>query len=322
METTFPRCFAVKAKDDSIVLNSSSGGFFSVIASWIIDQGGVVFGASFDRQFRVVHKEIKTLDELGQLRGSKYVQSVVNNAFSEAKRYLESDTLVLFSGTECQIAGLKKFLRKDYEKLVTIDVVCHGVPTEKLWLEYLKKHKSKRKSNIVSVNFREKSRGWLKYSVVLQFEDGSFYRKIAYEDPFMRMFLSNAFLRPACYECRFKRAEKHSDITIADFWGIQKVLPNFDDDKGTSLVLINSERGLGLLSRVKAGIHLSEVDRELAVDRNKSIVMPPHRPQNRDYAISNLGKISFDELYRQVCIPLWRDKYRRFKYTLKERLSR
>lgn len=322
METTFPRSFAVKAKEDNIVQNSSSGGCFSIIASWIIDQGGVVVGAAFDQQFRVVHKVVGTTDELEQLRGSKYIQSAVNSTFVEVKKYLESETYVLFSGTECQIAGLKRFLGKNYDKLITIDVVCHGVPTEKLWQEYLTEHKDRKNSNIVGVSFRDKSRGWLKYSVVLQFEDGSSYRKVGYEDPFMRMFLSNAFLRPACYECRFKGADKYSDISIADFWGIQKILPKFDDDKGTSLVLINSNKGMELLSRVEAEVHLLEVDTEIAIKGNKSVVMAPARPQNRDYAMSQLGKIPFMELYRKVCIPLWRDKYRRFKYTLREKLSR
>lgn len=245
------KAYAIRALNTELRLKSSSGGIFTLLAEKVIDDGGVVFGAAFDQDLLVHHTAVETIEELEKLRGSKYLQSKIKDTFSQAKSYLENDRTVLFSGTACQIAGLKNYLRKDYSNLYTIDILCHGVPSPLVWKKYIEWKEKQYQSNVTQVAFRNKNQGWKRFSVLLEFSDNSAYEKVFTQDLFMSLFLDNICLRPSCHDCRYKSMDRPSDITLGDCWGIEKTHPEIDDDKGTSIAVVHTERGEYLFSRIE-----------------------------------------------------------------------
>lgn len=253
--------FAVKNKNDQERFNSSSGGVFIELAKAVIKKGGVVFGAIFDDNWEVKHSYAEELKSVYPMMGSKYLQSRTEKTYSEAEKFLKEERIVLFSGSPCQIAGLHNYLRKDYSNLITVDFLCHGVPSPKVWRKYIQaisidinkdlNQKEPSKISLQSINFRSKYTGWKKYSIDIEFskvyssgkKQTLKYSQIHVNDPFMKVFLSDIILRPSCYRCKCKNGISHSDLTIADYWGIDKIRPEFDDDIGVGLVLINTEQG-------------------------------------------------------------------------------
>ena len=270
-------CYAAQSKDTKTRLQSSSGGVFSLLAEAILKQGGVVFGARFDDNCTVYHSFTETMEGLSPFRGSKYAQSDMRKAYTQVGRFLQQKRPVLFTGTPCQIAGLRGYLQgKEDENLYLVSVVCHGVPSPKVWKTFL--------DNITdgvpptSVNMRDKENGWSQYKMVIR-RDGKTLQDIpATDTPFMRAFLSNQILRPACYSCRF-RSNHGSDLTLGDYWGIQKYHPNMSDNKGTSLILAYTQKGQQLL----AGLALirEESRYEDAVRENPSIINASPAPAGR-----------------------------------------
>lgn len=268
-------------RNEEIRKQSSSGGVFSVIAEWILEQDGVVFGAASDENFEIHHIAVESKEELEKLRGSKYVQSRLENVYPEVKQYLEMDHKVLFTGTACQIAGLKKYLDKEYENLYTVDVLCHGVPSPKIWRMYLEEMKRQYNALIEKVEFRNKETGWKNYSMNIEFSNKQYFCVRYFNDKYMRMFLENIDLRPSCYSCHFKGFPRISDMTIGDSWGIEKYMPDMDDDKGTSIILIHSLKGERIFDLIKKnlivrGVRLDEVLSSTA-DSRKSVEMHPNR---------------------------------------------
>lgn len=238
--------YAAINKDEQIRLNSSSGGIFYLLAEKTISEGGVVFGARFDDDWQVVIDYAETLDDVKPFMGSKYVQARTVTAYKDAETFLKQGQKVLFSGTPCQIAGLHHYLRKEYDNLTTVDFVCHGVPSPKVWGRYLDEVVKAGKQAINDVKFRNKGNGWKKFNFVLTYsQKEKSYSLCSWhqQNHYMRAFLSNMILRPSCHDCRAKKGRSHSDITIADFWGINAEMPEMDDDKGTGLVLVNTEKG-------------------------------------------------------------------------------
>lgn len=250
-EDSLPEAYAAYATDTALRRSSSSGGIFSLLANHILDLGGVVFGAALDTDLSVHHVMISSKEDLVHLRGSKYVQSRIENTYREVKIQLESGKVVLFSGVACQIAGLQTYLRKSWNTLYTVDVLCHGVPSPKVWRMYLQQQSQARNSHANDASFRDKTDGWKRFSMALQFRNGEAYRAPLTEDPFLRMFLTDICLRPSCYQCRFKNLPRSSDLTIGDAWGIDGIQPEMDDDQGTSLVFLNSEKGRQLWESVQ-----------------------------------------------------------------------
>lgn len=248
--------YAAKHKDEQIRMASSSGGAFTAIAERVIDEGGVVFGAKFNQDWNVVHSYTETKEGLGTFRGSKYVQSRIGESYKEAEGFLKAGRKVLFSGTPCQIAGLKRFLRKEYDNLLTVDFICHGVPSPKIWREYLKnktdsiasRFSGQKEIDVENVFFRDKCLGWKKYKFTLNISiinKGGLENKIKISEPFnnniyLRGFLTDLYLRPSCHNCPTKSLKSGSDFTIGDFWGVQKIMPQIDDDKGVSIIIVNS----------------------------------------------------------------------------------
>lgn len=275
--------YAAKNMNEEVRLNSSSGGVFTLLAENVILQGGVVFGARFNEELEVVHSCTETVEGLSAFRGSKYVQSNIGDSYQKAEMFMKGGRKVLFSGTPCQIAGLKRYLRKEYENLLTVECVCHGVPSPKVWKEYLKEVKANcGATSILDVCFRDKSTGWKSYSVSYKCKSKQdVYKRYSaqhYDSPFMSAFLGDFILRPSCYSCVAKAGSSGADIALADFWGIEKILPQFDDDKGCNLLIDYSGR-----ASYENGCELLTASYEDAVKYNPAVVRPVNKPLNRDF---------------------------------------
>ena len=240
--------------DELVRKNSSSGGVFSLLAERIINEGGVVFGARFDNNWKVIMDYTESIDKLSMFRGSKYVQADTCNTFNQCEKFLNDGRKVLYSGTPCQVSALLLFLKKKYLNLITVDLSCHGVPSPDVWNEYLKcevKQNVDTKSPnfmdfIKDIKFRDKEEGWKKYRFLLNFNEsvGKVLSYTHYENPYFQAFNLGLIMRPSCYQCIIKNScRSRSDITLADSWGIEQLDPSMDDDRGTSLVLINSPKG-------------------------------------------------------------------------------
>ena len=231
--------------EDEIRMSSSSGGIFPLLADTVLAEGGVVFGAAFTRELSVQHIMVSSPDQLKKLQGSKYLQSDINGTYAEVKRQLAEGRRVLFSGTGCQIAGLKKYLGNDPDMLLTVDVICHGVPSENVWRTYLEWLEKENGAAVEKVTLRDKKTGWKTYSVSVEFGNGNKYDQIHKKDLYMQTFLKDICLRPSCYDCRFKPLSSQADITLGDCWGIHKYMPE--------MRWILSDPGLLLNRRISAG---------------------------------------------------------------------
>lgn len=285
--------YACKNKDEQIRLESSSGGIFTLIAKHILKDNGIVFGARFNESFEVIHDYTEREEDLGKFRGSKYLQSKIGNNYKKAKEFLEKGRKVLFTGTPCQIEGLLSYLRKDYENLYTQDIICHGVPSPRVWNKYLEYKKELFKEELKDVNFRRKDiKGWNSYHVSFKFtnaEENTFY----VEDPYMHLFLKNIDLRDTCYNCNFKKEKRKSDITVADFWGIKKVRPEMNDEKGTSAILVNTKKGKVLLDNIIEKIEYTEENIEDIKRYNPSFIKSSSYDERRDEFFNDIEKMNF-----------------------------
>lgn len=289
-------------KDEKIRMESSSGGIFTLISELVIQSGGVVFGAEFDENFNVRHSYVDNMQDLHKFRGSKYVQSTIGNSYYDAKQFLEQGRQVLFSGTPCQIAGLKRYLQKDYDNLICQDIVCHGVPSTYIWEHYKKFIANGRK--ISGVKFRDKSTGWKTYSLQIYFYDGSLYKDIGNENSYIKGFVRDFYLRPSCYECKYKTLHRESDITLADFWGIESNEPELDDNKGVSLIFVNNYKGKEYFEKIKEKIifKIVEIDKSVAFNpsafatctytKKKYIFYKKYKEENFNLLIKELSKES------------------------------
>lgn len=253
-------------------MKSSSGGVFLPLAREIINKGGVVFGAVFDENWEVHHVATETIEGVYPMMGSKYLQSRIENTYQEAEKFLKEGREVMFVGSPCQIAGLHKYLRsKTYSNLLAVDFICHGVPSPGVWRKYLTENfgytshqgkegvtpSSQSKHQISSINFREKEEnGWKEYHFSVKGKKSnnkniSLVSTKVQDTPYMKGFLADLFLRPACHTCKCKNGRSNSDLTIGDYWGISIICPNFDDDKGVSLIIINSSKGKEAFSQLR-----------------------------------------------------------------------
>lgn len=282
--------YAAINKNDEIRMESSSGGIFSLLAEKTIGEGGVVFGARFDEKWQVVIGFAETMDDVRPFYGSKYVQARIDTAYRDAEDFLKAGRKVLFSGCPCQVAGLHHYLRKPYDNLVTVDFVCHGVPSPKVWSMYLDEVVNATR-RIDGIKFRDKRNGWKRFNFVLTASKGeatSSMYSFHGENHYMRAFLSDLILRPSCYDCKAKEGRSHSDITIADYWGIEYEHPEMDDDKGTGLVLVNTEKGSAILDWSKVLCVKSTIMQASKYNGGLSSHTRPH--PKREAFFSNLDK--------------------------------
>lgn len=303
--------YAAKIKDNNIRRNSSSGGIFSAIAKTVLDNNGIIYGAAFDDNFVVKHIGISSSGELDLIRRSKYVQSDLNNSFPRVKKSLKEGKQVLFTGTPCQVEGLLAYLNMPYENLITMDFVCHGVPSPAVWEYYKNVLEKQQKSIITSVNFRDKSLGWKNSSVRFNFENGNVYSNSFRNDPYMKAFLANLCLRECCYTCKFKSLIHKSDITVADYWGIDKTNPELDDDKGVSLVLVNNHKGISLLKKIEPEIAFVKTDVKESVPFNPCIITPAPKHNFSEYFLRNYSKNDFTKLVNECLNPSYITRLKR-----------
>lgn len=314
--------FATWHLNEVIRHESSSGGVFTALAESLLLQGGVVAGAAFDDNFVVRHILIENSDDLEKLRGSKYVQSEVPPSMYQFIRdSLTQGRIVLFSGTPCQVAGLRNYLRKPYDNLFCCDIVCHGVPSPKVFDVYKKMLERQYGARARRICFRRKDCGWKRYSVSLSFENNTEYRQVFSSDPYMLGFLKNIYLRESCYTCIFTNIERPGDLSIADFWQVADKYPDYDsDDKGTSLILVNTGKGRLWLKKCSKNLFIGPADLDTAIIGNPILVKPSNRPPEREIFYRDIERLSFADLKSKYALytPML---YRRILGKIKKRLK-
>lgn len=298
-----PLAYGARHKDMNEVETSRSGAAFIAISDYILEQGGVVYGAGYTDHFRVVHKRATTKEERDEFKGSKYVQSDMTGVFRQVKQDLRDGLTVLFSGTPCQTSGLNSYVGKRLrENLFLVDIVCHGVPSPYIWRDYIAYLEKKQGSPIVWVNFRDKQKyGWAAHHETFKFKMGGGKMSFTY------LFYKHIILRKSCEKCHFTNLHRPSDITIADFWGWQKTDPNINsDDKGVSLVLINTEKGRKLFEASKDRMNTVQAGIQNCLQPNMQHPTKIDRKRNefeRDYQAKG-----FDFVYKKYGEDGWRYK--------------
>jgi len=293
------KVLACKSKVDDIRYNSSSGGVFSILAESVLVKGGVICGAAFDDNCVLIHSFAEG-DDYVKFRRSKYVQSDTKDAYTQTKQYLEEGRDVLFTGTPCQIAGLKSFLNKDYEKLLCMDFICHGVPSPKMFRAHLSEISAEVGSDVVDYCFRTKDGVWKKLTTTIaSTRDGNVVT--TKRDPYMLGFLQNLYLRPSCHSCGANKFRSGADITIGDYWGCETAHRSFDDEKGISIALLHSNKGHVAFDDIKEKVQTIEADLNHAVIFNRNLVSAslPH-PKRADFFRKIQSGVSFS-----VCVKMF-----------------
>ena len=302
--------FAAKCKNESVRQKSSSGGIFSLFAKYIISESGSVYGVSMNNacdlaeHIRVIHE-----DGLEKLRGSKYLQSDLRNTFRLVKEDLIEGKYVLFSGTPCQISGLSRYLGKKYDNLFLVEIICHGTPSVAFWRKYKEHLEKKNKLTITSVNFRKKRNVWNDFEYP---KNGSskYVFNSQFEDPYLIMFLKDICLRPSCYKCVSKSTESNADLTIGDYWGAKEDVPDMDDDKGLSIVFVQTEKGKQLLGKIENDCFLTSANFDNAIKHNKSYYESVKRPEQRTTFYVDLERLTFAKMRKKYANTSIRSRIR------------
>lgn len=271
------KVYALRNADASVLEQSSSGGMFTELADVVLSEGGVVFGAAFEEGFRrVTHVCASSRDELAPIRKSKYLQSDQKNAYRKVREYLRAGKKVLYTGTPCQIAGLRRFLMKDYGNLYTAELICHGVPSPKVWDRYLSEVARGRK--VMSVSFRDNRYSWKNCHFSIGFGGSEYFCRFR-ESAYIKGFLSDMFTRPSCCDCMSKSYRSGADLTIGDYWGVWKFMPGLSDGKGVSVAVVNTGRGAHLLEKSASDKHPVDYAGVLKYNASleKSAVVHPRR---------------------------------------------
>ena len=249
-------------KDVDVLKTSTSGGAFSLFSNYILSKKGIIYGVSYNDKWEVVHVSADTKEKRDLLKGSKYVQSTLNNTFVDIKRELEDGRLVMFAGTPCQCSGLKNYLGKDYSNLIICDIVCHGVPSPVIFSEYIKYIQKKRKSKITSYNFRDKNISWAGANITVKYENGKCFTNSIDEEIFSKLYFNHIITRPSCHVCNYTNVKRIADLTIGDFWGIKEKHPDFYNKNGVSLVLLNSDKAIKMFTEIKEECNYIESNTE------------------------------------------------------------
>lgn len=300
--------------NDEIRRESTSGGAFTAIAEYIIKNNGIVYGAIFDENYKVIHTGIDKIEELYKFRNSKYVQSEIGNCYSEVKQNLNNDRIVCFSGTSCQIEGLKNYLGKDYEKLLLVDVVCRAVPSPLIWKKYLNLRQKEYK-NISKIMFRDKYYGYKYSNLSIYNKDNDKkqeYHKGVDSDPYLRAFFSNICDRPSCYDCKFKKLHRESDITIWDCFDVEKYNKEFDDDKGTNRILTHTKKGDNIIKKLTKTNKVEEIDVEKATKGFLAIFQPVKKNERREQFFKDANTLTEEELFNKYFADTIKIKLERY----------
>lgn len=290
-----PKAFAVKNKNIEEQKKSSSGGVFSVLANYILENNGAVYGASFNEKFKLEHIRIEKKEDLYKLRGSKYLQSNTKNTFELVKKDLKNNKKVLYVGTPCQIAGLRQYLERGYENLLLVDLLCHGVPSQKLFDKYLIWLKNKNGSPIKEYKFRSKEKSIWGSSMKIKFENGKKIYVSANLDPYYKSFQNGSTHRECCYRCKYAKTERVGDITIADYWGIEEEHPDFYDTNGVSAIIISTSKGEEVFEKIKNKIECLDTEIEKIKHKNNNLHNPTIRPSERSTVYKEIDSRDFCE---------------------------
>ena len=316
--------FAAINPDETIRKQSSSGGIFTMLAEKVIDEGGVVFGVRFDENWQAVFDYTETIEGLAAFRGSKYVQARVGRAFRETKDFLKQGRKVLFTGTSCQVSALHHFLHREYDNLLLVDFICHGVPSPKVWRLYLDEVTQNAIQSISDVQFRNKKQGWKRFNFDMTYDkDGQRHVVSSWhqENHYMRVFLRDVILRPSCYDCKAKGGRSGSDLTIADFWGIGQLNPNMDDDLGTSLVMVYSEKGAVCFNALQLKSCEAQYNDILRLNRAVEKSAKEHSKRDEFFALLDNGNSVVSQINSTLRVPLYLRIKRFSKFLLRRACS-
>lgn len=290
--------YACKSRD-SVRMCSSSGGVFTAVSDFVLNMGGVVYGASFDEA--MVLKHTRTTDTAGRdsMRGSKYIQSSTVGVFRSVMQDLRDDKYVLFTGTPCQVAALKSFLGREYDHLVCVDIICHGVPSPEVWERFVQYIEKKYSGQLTDYAFRNKTVAWRRYSPTATFADGRMVGENDHTGSFIELFRYDVCLRPSCTSCRYASVHREGDLTIGDFWGIENVFPQLDDNKGVSALMVNTEKGVAFLRQLQADLELIPCTQEQIATKQPNMFHPSRYSNKAAHFQRDYRKIPFPAVLRK-----------------------
>lgn len=274
-------------KNKQVLKNSASGGVFGAVAEVVLDKGGKVFGCA-NINMDIQHISISDKSSIEKLQGSKYVQSDINLCYREVKKELINDNWVLFTGTPCQVAGLKSYLGKEFDKLITIDLICHGTPSRVFFDDYINYLESKVKGKIQDFKFRDKSEGWRLLGKIVYLKKGKAIEKTIYPSTsyYYDYFLKGDIYRESCYKCKYACNERVGDFTIGDYWGIKKVHPDIKSKEGVSLFLVNNKKGEKIVEQIQKYLDLTTSDFNFAKQYNTQLRKPTQKSQTREQILN------------------------------------
>lgn len=304
-----PDLIAAFVKDDEQRQLSTSGGLFYLIAKYIIENNGIVFGASIESNMQVVHKGVESLDELNMLRGSKYVQSATNNCFKEVQNSLKNGRLVYYSGCGCQIAGLKAFLRKEYQNLITSDLICHGVPNQELFFKHIHFLERELKGKVIKYKFRDTETWYKNEFTEVETGNGIITQKVVnIFSPYLFAFERGIILRYSCYNCPYSVLPRQGDITLGDFWGIEKYCPDLDPNMGVSMISLNTDKGANIWNQIKHATDYHSVPLNIGIENNHNFSMHTQMPPIRKEIFKLIEQEGYDKVARTLFTPSIKEK--------------
>lgn len=303
------KAYGAFALEDRIRMDSSSGGIFTILAQQVLLEGGIVWGAAFDADHNVIYSSAETEQELAFLRGSKYVFLPIKGLAEKVKPMLEEGRKVLITVSPCQAVILRNQLG-EYKNLILVDFVCHGAPDTSVWRKYLDETEKAAKGPVDKIYFRRKTGLWTDYRFEMVFPDGSVVSSEPQNHPYMQAFLKNLSLREACTICTAKGENRHSDLTLGDFWGVSKICPQIFEKTGTSLVFINSQIGESLWEQISVNVRREEVSIAEAVKFNPSAIKPSIKDENWTNYQMGLSGHTIAELAQMYCVINKKEKWK------------
>lgn len=310
-------------KDGKAKENSASGGMFYPIAKYVIEKNGIVFGVCYDDNLIAHHEYVTTLKGLKKFQGSKYVRSDLRDSYRKVEEFLKHDKYVLFTGTPCQCQGLRAFLKKEYNKLITCEIICHANPSPKVLELYKKNLEIKLNKKVKDIDFRSKENGWHNQTPIIEYEDMSRQE----ENSYFNAFVNEMINRPSCYDCRFCTTSRYSDFSIGDLWGIDKIDATIkDDDTGISLLNVNTPKGFEILDEIKDDLYLKEADTEKVFSYNHHCNVQPHK--NREVFFKGISDGTINEnniikyMNKYVKAPLYKRVINKSKRVVKRVINK
>lgn len=289
MENSYIEAFACYNKNEKIRFKSSSGGVFSLIANAVLKSNGVVYAVVYDEKFNAFYRRITNVAELENSYGSKYVEAILGNTFIKVKEDLEDGYSVLFIGTPCHCEGLMSFLVKNYDSLLCVDFICHGMPSKRVWRTYIE-NEAQKSPKIKKINMRSKDKDWKEYGLKISTEKGIDKFESKVDNVFLRGFLRDLYLRPSCHECRFKGIERKTDITIGDFWGALELLEYEKYKDGISVVIVHSNKGLDCMASIKENLVTFDVTTDDIILKNSGLIKSSKLTINRERFFNRFNK--------------------------------